>query len=164
MKIDNVIEMLYKPMDGDEIIKMLDAFDLKIPELDDSYTVGSQVNSDKASVGLSFTFQELDEDNNNQGSPVLMRSTVFSDTTLSLPFDIKWSDSYEEVKKKIGFSPKYGDKYIKTMRIWLLKRTDERDYRVAIRFDKELSEILGFVILHFLPSHDETLPKLNEER
>lgn len=162
MKIEDVIDLLYLPMDSDIVISALDSLGLNLPILDDSYITEGDVSTEKSDLGLEFTFKEISGETASQGSPLVFQSFVHEEYPHDLLYGIKRSDSYAVVKEKIGSSAAFGHKYLKSSRTWKLVREDGKPYAISIRFDKSMEQIVAFALYAFPPEDEAKKFVLNE--
>jgi len=150
--MNQLVNLLYKPLDDESIINALESQGLAIPELDDNYALKGTVDTGKSRFGIEFIFSGKDnEASNGSEMPVLVNISIYKDYQEDLISDVKWSDSYVSIREKIGVEPRYGDQYIDEMKIWRLPRHDDKEILVCFDFSDDMSEIRTFVLAAVTP-------------
>ncbi len=142
-------------MTDKRVIESIDELGLNQPVINENYYLErSIVLRGRDLVGVDFRFEEVNGD--DMGDPQLVSISFYPNCKFSFPCNMKMSDSYIELEKKLGEKAIYRNRFLKKNRIWVLRRPDENIINFSVNFlDEKLESIRGIVVSVSKPNDED---------
>jgi hypothetical protein len=164
VNVNDIIELLYKPMTDPLLIEIIDKMGLQQPIITEEYLEEQAVYvDDSEKSGIVFTFKELNGFS-KQGELCLVKIDFTKNDAISLPYNLDFMDNYIACCKKLGRKADFKYKrFMKTSKVWLEFSNTKIPYKLIIDFtNTEFSKINYVLIMNF--EENEINKKLIENK
>lgn len=124
MKPEDILDLMYRPIYNEKMLKAMEELEMEIPQLDEKYELELIVGTSSNNSGIDFEFKEIDGYSLN-GEPVL-KIISWTNQKIPYPINLTTNDNYEICCQRFGKKADFIDEWDDAIKTWLIEYNNNK--------------------------------------
>ena len=148
-KIDGqtLVELVGLEASDEKVLNALQALGMEMPAFDEKFEMDGRVAVYTDDETFDIVFMENNE-HSESGEPIVEQVDFYDEKSVSFPYGLHKSDSFETVVQKMGRNPDFCSKRLSFSKQWVFPFKD-RELTMAVHFKLNMESINTIVVGEF---------------